>query len=227
MTTPVQLQSHACFHAAFCADDTCVEILPEFDLTVALPLLSSGTRIGPWKAGIASTVPLWLALQLQAKSLARIVPPDWLEVNNLKAIIDFEKNNELLFADETRLPRHYGSIGRRIVKDQGVLSLLLQDVLDTRLDKLRQQFLSVLKDTSEHDVMATVNGIAAEEIALLQDFFAQALHDQYQLGKSLERQEESQNNGRGPEKEAPVNAGSTTMTTTTTRARIPVRRFRK
>ena len=76
-----------------------------------------------------------------------------------------------------------------------VLTLLVQDLFDVRMDKLRQQFQSLLYDTtttnnnnssrSPHpnntDLIINVTGIGTAELAHLQPYVTQAMNDIYYL----------------------------------------------
>jgi hypothetical protein len=184
--------------ATFRADDAIVEIVPDFDLPVPLPLHTSSVLVGPFKAGIATKVPLWMALVLEQRSLARISPPSWLSTASLTAIIRYERREAALFHDETKLPRCYYELAQRLLRRGGgstasatstssdanpdAMMLLVQDLLDIRLDKLRQQFQSLVREhQAGHDggggVLIEVNGMGTYEMAVLHNFVTRALAD--------------------------------------------------
>lgn len=194
-----------------------VEIVPSFDLNEEIPLLSF-SAIGPLKAGILAKVPLWFALFLQQRTLCTISPPSWLTAENLSEIIAFERKHDELWADASRLPSHYYEISKRLTT-RGVcekaVGLLVQDLLEIRLDKLRQQFQDLLKDNNGADLIVAVNGIGSQELSILKGFIVQALNDQkylsHQQKEPLAEQEERQE----------------TKEPSVLRARAPIRRFRK
>jgi hypothetical protein len=195
--------------ATFRADDAIVEIVPDFDLPMPLPLYSSSVPVGPFKAGIATKVPLWMALVLEQRSLARISPPSWLSTASLTAIIRYERREAALFHDETQLPRSYYELAQRLLRRSGsnatsstnssdanpdAMMLLVQDLLDIRLDKLRQQFQSLVREhqAGGHDdgggggVLIEVNGMGTYEMAVLHNFVTRALADRSFLEEQVD-----------------------------------------
>jgi hypothetical protein len=187
----------SCYYAAFRADDVPVNIVPSFDYSSKIPLLSS-TAVGPFKAGMTCTVPIWFALTLRQRSLCSIQQPDWLTSENLVEIIAMEKQSRALFTDSSRLPPAYYEIAKRLTQadsnnsntsssgagagDGKSVALLVQDLLSIRLDKLRQQFQGFLSDLSDQTALTVdVNGIGTQELAILQRFVRQALNDQNYL----------------------------------------------
>jgi hypothetical protein len=187
----------SCYYAAFRADDVSVNIVPSFDYSSKIPLLSN-TAVGPFKAGMTCTVPIWFALTLRQRSLCVIQQPDWLNAENLVEIIATEKASRALFTDSSRLPAAYYEIAKRLTQadsnsqnasssgggagDGKSVALLVQDLLSIRLDKLRQQFQGFLSDLSDQTALTVdVNGIGTQELAILQRFVRQALNDQNYL----------------------------------------------
>jgi hypothetical protein len=187
----------SCYYAAFRADDVPVNIVPSFDYSSKIPLLSN-TAVGPFKAGMTCTVPLWFALTLRQRSLCSIQQPNWLTAENLVEIIATEKQSRALFTDSSRLPAAYYEIAKRLTQpdsnnnntsnsssgagDGKSVALLVQDLLSIRLDKLRQQFQGFLADLSDQTALTVdVNGIGTQELAILQRFVRQALNDQNYL----------------------------------------------
>jgi hypothetical protein len=227
------------FHAAFQADDTLITILPSFNSSESLPLLSS-VAAGPFQAGMPTSVPLWMALLLHQRSLCTISPPEWLGAINLSEVIDFEKNNNGLFHDEERLPRHYYEIANRLTGRRGivfqtngastesqaqVLSLLIQDLFQLRIDKLRQQLPAILLEHQQQEnrdkinLTMTIDGISTQELALFRPFIQQALNDRSFL---LETTTASKTQPTNKEQldSAKASVGSTSLPTR------PLRRFR-
>ena len=213
-------------YASFLADDTPVQVVPLLDLPQTTNLLSTGP-LRPLRAGLPATVPLWLARQWQDKSLARLVAPEWLTVDNLKEILRHEQTHELLWNDDQKLPYDYYPLGLAFCESGNVsnpaVSLLLHDLLQVRLDKLEQQFLQHLAEGADPDFLVQVDGIGSQELALLRGIITQALADRWYL---------SGVGGQGKEGEKMTDpqraAGATAATsTTTTTKRVPLRRFRR
>lgn len=212
----------SCFYAAFEADDSLIAIVPAYDFDGRLPLLSSAS-VGPFKAGVVCNVPLWVALFLHQRSLCTISPPEWLSAENLAQIIEFERTEQTLWTDSDRLPTHYYEIAKRLTA-RGVISdksvqLLVQDLLEVRIDKLRQQFSQLLSETaSKNSLVVSVNGIGSQETAILKPFVVQALNDLNWLNASGEDKEERAVSG--------VAVSATTAKSPALRSRIAIRRFR-
>ena len=211
------------FYSAFPADDLLMDIVPSLDAPESFTLLSSQLPVGPFHAGIATQVPLWLALFLQQKSLCQIAVPAWWSVDNLTKILEFERTHVDLWPDATTLPHYYLEIHQRLQHvasgaDKAV-SLLIQDIFQVRCDKLQQQFQALLKENAGN-LLVTVNGIASQELALLRPFVIQALNDQHTLSQSTAADATVKEAGAAEtvddsDRPAP------------TRARVPIRRFRK
>jgi GINS complex protein len=215
--------------ASFRADDSIVDIIADFDLPIPL-YLSSSIPVGPFKAGISTKVPLWMAVVLEQRSLARISPPPWLSVESLTSVIAYERREASLFHDETKLPLNYYELSKRILvtnNNNDAVALLVQDLLDIRLDKLRQQFQTLIHERTmeasgrDDDIIIEVNGIGTRELAILHDFVTQALSDK----SFLEEVVPSEN-------ATATNATSTTTTTESDkrqavlRSKAPLRKFR-
>ena len=79
-----------------------------------------------------------------------------------------------------------------------VVTLLIQDIYDIRMDKLRQQFQSLLDGTTHPlnrnttttnnmrslkttDLIVNVTGIGTHELAHIQSYVIQAMNDLYSL----------------------------------------------
>jgi GINS complex protein len=69
-----------------------------------------------------------------------------------------------------------------------VLTLLIQDVYEIRIDKLRQQFQTLIDDTTRNrnstDLIINVTGIGTQELVSIQSFVQQAMNDLYHLSSS-------------------------------------------
>ena len=216
------------FHASFQADDTLVTILPHFDLPDACPLLSS-CPIGPFTAGMPTQVPLWTALQFHKKSLCQLDLPEWLSVDNLTDILAQEKNQATLFHDPQRLPKHYYELATKLLptatQQKSVLQLLVQDLLDLRLDKLRQQLPQILENPdAPPQLLLDVQGIGSQELALFRPFIQQALNDRAFL---FQQSTAKTKLGPGPTTRDTSESSSAPEESTSARPRVSLRRFRR
>lgn len=223
--------------ASFRADDSVVEIVPQFALQQPVSLHTSSKPVGPWQAGIPTRVPLWLACHLQTKRLCTIPTPFWLNVTNLAEILAFERKEPSLWRDESRLPSDYYQIAQRMTLDPAV-QLLLKDLLQVRMDKLRQQFQELLKNqqgvpttTSDDEndeetpMVVDITGMGSVEIALLQKTTHQALLDRDRLRKVASAQKK--NKEAGPAESEDAEEESTTPTEPAVhQRRVALRKFR-
>jgi len=196
-----------CQRSSFTAENTPITIVPAFTSPKApLALLSSPYQqsAGPFVAGMPATVPLWMAKLLYQKQLAQIQLPDWLSVDRLKAILDEEKTSELLTG---HLPFYYYEIARSLtsILNQGSFDgrsgqqqaalVLLQDLVAVRIDKIRQNFHELSRETLVHVAedlpMIAVTGIASVELNKIGPFLQRAFSDYgYLVQQSKEENEE-------------------------------------
>ena len=86
--------------AEFIAKNELLTIVPTF--TEEVMHLVSGD-FGPFEAGVAVEVPLWLALYFKARHQCRIVFPDWLTVESLEELMKNESTSEIF----TPVPGNY------------------------------------------------------------------------------------------------------------------------
>ncbi len=108
--------SRALASSTFLAGDEPVVILPSFSLPEPLEL-TSGT-FGPFRAGMDAVVPLWLATMLRRRKLARIVPPGWMDVDVLRAVLKFERDvREASFSPD--LPFRHAEVARAVLSATG------------------------------------------------------------------------------------------------------------
>jgi GINS complex subunit 2 len=205
-------QTETPFRAAFSAEETPVEVIPDF------------TASPTFMAGVPAVVPLWKAELLQTRSLGTIVFPEWLTVDALRPILQQEKTQPLL---TTQLPFYYYEITRKLTNrprhddsNPDVLRLLVEDIFQVRVEKLRQQFPAYLALMEDQDInKVDVPGIASAELALLGPFLLQALGDR----AFLLHQKETKKNGMVDD--------TTTLGESTVREpirpKVPLRRFRR
>lgn len=215
------------FRAAFSAEETLVQVIPDF------------TASPEFMAGVPAVVPLWKAELLQMRSLGTIVFPDWLHVDVLRPILQQEKTQQLLTTNN-QLPFYYYELTRKFTsrpdprrQDQhpDVLRLLVEDIFQVRVEKLRQQFPAYLALMEDQEIpKVDVPGICSAELALLGPFLLQALGDRAML---LNQTRSHVKNGTA------TNHDKDSLETTTTaretvdqgsepiRPKVPLRRFRR
>lgn len=216
-----------CHESSFCAENTVVTVVPAFSTDTPLSLLSSQHQktVGPFVAGMPLQVPLWMAKVLYQRQLAQINVPDWLTPERLSAILKEEKQSSLL---TQTLPFYYYEIARslHLCLEKSTM-ILLQDLTNVRIDKLRQNFHQLsredLQEREEELPMINVTGIASIELNTVGPFLQRAFSDYGYLttastkGKSLEEEASS-------EKENSL--GNESVRKVATKARSRLRRFR-
>ena len=122
----------------FQAENDIVEIVPNFTAPT-LDLMQCD--VGPFKAGLPLSVPLWLALSLRQRQKCRIIQPYWMTEDNLEAVKEAEK----LSAMFTELPDPYLFVKAQLIMDVGNSDLtkadevrtIIKDIWDIRQSKLR------------------------------------------------------------------------------------------
>eukprot|EP00527_Entomoneis_sp_CCMP2396_P008395 CAMPEP_0198147600 /NCGR_PEP_ID=MMETSP1443-20131203/36876_1 /TAXON_ID=186043 /ORGANISM="Entomoneis sp., Strain CCMP2396" /LENGTH=216 /DNA_ID=CAMNT_0043812009 /DNA_START=78 /DNA_END=725 /DNA_ORIENTATION=+ len=188
----------------FCAnEETWVDMIPQFGLDERTTLLN-GSHIGPWQAGWSTRVPLWLARNLQTKSLGRIAPNgeinNWMQVDLLKQILQHEKTNQSFWTNVAKvdsygnhendtgkpyLPERYWELSQcfSTADNPAAVSLLLQDIWTVRLDKLRLQFEAVFAE-KDHVKAVNVPGIGTAEMAVMKNVVADLLSEKVKLQRN-------------------------------------------
>ena len=239
--------------ARFCAhEEEWVDIVPLFGLGERVMLLT-GNQIGPWEAGVSTKVPLWIALYLQNKSLGKITVPsngNWMRVESLKQILAFEKSNERLWQNEPQtkttedddeteissssdtpyLPERYWELSQSYstADNPAAVSVLLKDLWNVRLDKLRRQFQDLY---AKNDPLQVVNvtGIGSAELAVMRKVIEQSLSQKAAMLKTPTLPQQTSSSS-GPTNSAHSAATVVTPASSVSRplrARAAIRKFRK
>jgi len=197
-STATVARSYAMTH--FLAMDTHIDIVPLFNYKSLMDFLISHNPLGPFYAGVSTTVPLWVAIYLRKRNLCRLIIPSWMSVENLKSVLESEVANKDTFSDYTVLPFRYKEISRSILQACGVsrsqahasseeiphaehIRLLLEDISTTRMNKIRRNIhrfsAETLSDTKP--VFLTVTGIGSAEINAIKPFLENAFRDHLRL----------------------------------------------
>jgi GINS complex subunit 2 len=239
-----------CQRSSFSAESTPITVVPAFSSPKApLTLLSSPHQqsVGPFVAGMPVAVPLWMAKLLYQKQLAQIQLPEWLSVDRLTAILREEKTSELLTG---HLPFYYYEIARSLtgVLNQGKTDggsgqqqaalVVLQDLVAVRIDKIRQNFHELSRETLVHVAddlpMIAVTGIASVELNKIGPFLQRAFSDYGYLIQQSQEEVEEEGVEAGAEKEGAEAAsdglekgGSKGVVKKAAMARSRLRRFRQ
>jgi GINS complex subunit 2 len=157
---------HSC--SAFLAGDEIVQVVPSFSTSAPLELLSV-PRLGPFRAGVSTDMPLWLALLLEKRNLAKIVPPEWLSVETLRRVLQWEQTQDLF---SPLLPFYWQPLARSLVLDARI-QILIQDIATVRMDKIRRNLYTLSKQSLSQETtlpIVNVTGIGALELAAIYSF---------------------------------------------------------
>eukprot|EP00980_Cylindrotheca_fusiformis_P006659 scaffold1390_cov138-Cylindrotheca_fusiformis.AAC.62 len=218
------------FHkSSFCAENYVVTIVPSFSYNKSLPLLSSQKQdsVGPFIAGMPVQVPLWMAKVLRQRQLAQINIPEWLAPENLTVILKEEKENTVL---TNALPFYYYEIARSLqwAMESKSIMILLQDLTNVRVDKLRKQFHDLSKEDLEDKELSVISvggGIASIELNTVGPFLQRAFSDHGYL-TSQSTQKSTMDGEDSLEKENLSQAEGVKNVAATKLARSRLRRFR-
>ena len=212
------------FHSSFLADDTLVLMVPSFNYPNRIPLMSCSSPVGPFRAGIATHVPVWFAQMLQQKSLCTLQVPEWLQTEHLTQVKQYETTEGGLTPSEEQqqdnnagtatatLPFYYYELGQRFTSSKTTGSsstaalqasnLVLQDVAQIRLDKIRQQFQQVSGEQFYNpNLCLAITGIASTELVQMKALMEQALNDQRFLATGRTKEEDAKQQQQQQEKQ--------------------------
>lgn len=122
----------------FQAENDLIEIVPNF---TAPTLFLLQCDVGPFKAGIPLSVPLWLGLSLRQRQKCRLIQPSWMTVDNLEEVKESEKQSAIF----SQLPDPHMFVKTQLIMDVGNNDLtktdevrtVIKDIWDIRQSKLR------------------------------------------------------------------------------------------
>eukprot|EP00465_Bigelowiella_longifila_P005778 CAMPEP_0185265292 /NCGR_PEP_ID=MMETSP1359-20130426/27043_1 /TAXON_ID=552665 /ORGANISM="Bigelowiella longifila, Strain CCMP242" /LENGTH=179 /DNA_ID=CAMNT_0027854483 /DNA_START=62 /DNA_END=601 /DNA_ORIENTATION=+ len=132
-------------------------------------------KIGPFQPQQPVMVPLWLALQLRKEGKCGIMPPEWMDLDNLQAKENEEREQEENF---TELPYHYEEIASLLLKtaqsdmkDSRKVKTILKNISDLRSSKIKQG-LRTIKGKID---FIKLNNVAAMELYSMRGFSVKTL----------------------------------------------------
>ena len=191
----------------FLASDTIVTIIPSFSYDDPMNFLLTHESVGPFQAGIETSLPLWIAIHLRKRNLCRLKCPSWMNVEKLKGVLRYERDpHELSLSDE--LPFRYAEIshaifqacgmGRSAVHASGGLSgneeipqaevvrLLLEDITMVRMEKIRRSIHEISAESMSKSLDKPMNpinakGMGSMEMAAIQPFLQRAFEDHFKI----------------------------------------------
>ena len=128
-------------------DPSWIEFQAEFEYIQIVPNFTAQKvdllqcDVGPFKAGIPCTVPLWLAVSFRQRQKCRILQPDWMTVPTLEEVKEVEKQSMMF----TELPDKFLFVKTQLILDVGnediprvdEIRTIIKDIWDIRQSKLR------------------------------------------------------------------------------------------
>jgi GINS complex subunit 2 len=137
---------------------------------------------GPLEPGVSCDVPIWLALHIRKRSRCKIKIPHWLQVDQLKEVLEEEKTSQGVFQP---MPFHYIEIAQMLLTNAwedfinpDEVKTLVRDVENIRMDRLRVGALDVartIQRDSEMSPMINLANISALEILAIRGFLMESL----------------------------------------------------
>ncbi|XP_012262736.2 probable DNA replication complex GINS protein PSF2 [Athalia rosae] len=135
----------------FLGEKKFVEIIPSFSFN-QIHLISGS--VGPFRAGLPTLVPIWLAVNLKQQQKCRIVRQEWMSVDVLNEVKTAEQNSEFF----TKMPSdHYMDealvllgVASDDIEDSDQIRTIIKDIWDIRMSKLRTSGDSLVKSDSTY-----------------------------------------------------------------------------
>ncbi|GAB1601958.1 DNA replication complex GINS protein PSF2-like [Argonauta hians] len=132
---------------------------------------------GPFEAGIPTSVPLWLAINLKQRCRGRIIPPSWMNLDDL----NMKKQEEIESKFFTKMPsEYYIEITQLLLKcapedipKADDLRTLIKDIWDLRKAKLRSSIDTFIKSDATH---AKLNHLTPMEINTIRAILTETMN---------------------------------------------------
>lgn len=158
----------------FLAENELITIVPNFS-QAKLHLICGDC--GPFTPSIPIQVPLWLAINLRQRQKCRILPPDWMTVENLTKIKEEETDSAIF----TLMPSsHYKEMAQLLfdvavsdIPNADDIRTLIKDIWDIRMSKLRSSVDAFIKSGETH---AQVDNLTVFEINFVRSLLTAALY---------------------------------------------------
>lgn len=219
----------------FLANDESITIIPSFNLPEPMELISGS--VGPFRAGMNTSVPLWLATMFRRRKLAKIVPPPWMDADVLREVLLFERDpKEASFSPD--LPFRHAEIARAIlsacragsgtgsaagdgaasgnveIPNADTVKLLLEDIAAVRMDKIQKNVHSLssstLKTKTSTESIIDVTNIGSMEMHAIRPFVTESFRMQRELsgkGSSYSHSVEAESGAGGQQSDGTGRSG--------------------
>ncbi|XP_032182260.1 DNA replication complex GINS protein PSF2 [Mustela erminea] len=168
----------------FLAEKELVTVIPNFSLD---KIYLIGGELGPFHPGLPVRVPLWLAMTLKQRQKCRLLPPEWMDVEQLEKTRERERREEAFtpmpspcYMELTKLLLNHASDN---IPKADEIRTLVKDVWDTRMAKLRVSADSFVRQQEAH---AKLDNLTLMEINTSGAFLTRALDHMYKLRTNLQ-----------------------------------------
>jgi len=173
----------------FLAERETIDIIPNFSHN-KLYLISGD--VGPFKAGIPCSVPIWLAVNLRNRGKCRLVPPSWLDPEVLTEKKDEETQSKVF----TQMPSQYYLVIAQLllstapqdIPNSNLVRTLVKDIWDLRISKLRS---SVTEFVRRGFLWATLDHLTAMELHTIQPVLPASLDQLHRMSKHAAQHNQS------------------------------------
>ncbi|XP_069668991.1 probable DNA replication complex GINS protein PSF2 [Periplaneta americana] len=163
----------------FLAEDQMVNIVPSFSCDRVFLICG---EVGPFRAGLPVKVPIWLALNLRQRQKCRVLPPDWMNVEQLLQAKEEESQSRFF----NKMPsEHYMVEGRLLlgiaaedIPQADEIRTILKDIWDIRMSKLRSSIDAFIKTGGTH---AKLDHLTDMEINSIRPLLPHALDEMFSL----------------------------------------------
>jgi GINS complex subunit 2 len=125
----------------FLLEDEHIEIVPHFGYNDKLYFISGD--VGPFKANIKASVPLWLALNIRKSGLCKLIAPEWFNAVKLAGWVEDEKKHEAL----VNVPENMFHVARALLSaapedfpNSEILRRCIQVLSEIRHQKILKSF---------------------------------------------------------------------------------------
>mmetsp|Transcript_17578 Transcript_17578/g.44784 ORF Transcript_17578/g.44784 Transcript_17578/m.44784 type:complete len:355 (+) Transcript_17578:1310-2374(+) len=131
----------------FMSEDTSISVTPLFKESM---LTFVGGNYGPFRPGLTTDVPLWLALALKKNQKCNILTPHWLSVDYLQTKLEMEREEDTYLCE---MPYHYLEIATQLlhhasddVRQPDRVQVLIDDLYRIRSAKIRKSIQTMEND---------------------------------------------------------------------------------
>ncbi|XP_028407964.1 DNA replication complex GINS protein PSF2-like [Dendronephthya gigantea] len=163
----------------FLSEKRHVKILPNFK--EGRIFLISGD-IGPFEPGLSTSVPLWMAVNLKQRKKCRIIPPDWMNTDQLEQRKDDEKEREYFTEMPSKSYLEVASLLLKSARDDiphaDEVQTLIKDIWEIRMAKLRKSINIMVQEKETH---ARLDNLTEMEINTIRPFLTSALDHMHLL----------------------------------------------